>query len=149
MTTLTEDELAPSRRTGGNIGDDGGAGGRPGRSAAPTVGVAVAVAVALTGLATWSVASGRGSPDRLMVATADFAFSPLELRAGPGPIEVTLTNTDAVTHTFTIPSLGVDLVVASGEADTSTFEARPGRYRFICTVPGHDVPGMRGVLTVG
>lgn len=89
-----------------------------------------------------------GPSPEVMLGADNFAYSSRELTAPAGDIRLTLANTDAVTHTLTIASLGVDLVVESGGAATAEARVRPGRYQFVCTIPGHDVPGMRGVLRV-
>lgn len=115
--------------------------------------VAVVVAAAVSCVAFVSIVAFRalrpeGDPHRVVLAAGGNEYSARLLHARHGDLEVTFANTDAVTHTFTVPELGVDLVVASGEAGTASFRARPGTYRYLCTVPGHDGPGMRGELRV-
>lgn len=151
METIIEEQVRkrPSRRAGATPSDDNGV-ERVSRRPLKRLwwaGVA-AVVLAVAATAGWRVLDLSGRSNELLVGADDFAFSSLELKARRGMTEVTFANTDAVTHTFTIAELGLDLVVASGEAGTATFEARPGRYQFLCTIPGHDVPGMRGVLRV-
>lgn len=92
--------------------------------------------------------SQRATAHAVLVAVSDLTFSARDLRVEAGEITVSLANTDAVSHTFTVDELSVDLEVGPGEAAQATFDAEPGQYPFICTVPGHDTPGMRGVLTV-
>lgn len=115
--------------------------------------IAVVAAVLVAGVATVVVAASvldRSSPAaaEVVLTTDDFTYSPQHIEVSAVAVELTMANVDAVTHTFTIPALGVDLVVGGGEARSLTFDVREGTYEFICTVPGHDTPGMRGELVV-
>ncbi len=117
---------------------------QPGRGVALLAALllATALAVALPRF------TGRTGADRLVLAASELEYSARVLEARPGEVEVTFANTDAVPHTFTVPALGVDLEVAPGEARTATFSARAGSYSYLCTIPGHTGPGMRGELKV-
>ncbi|MGH3085383.1 MAG: plastocyanin/azurin family copper-binding protein [Gaiellaceae bacterium] len=39
-------------------------------------------------------------------------------------------------------------IVAKGGVSKITLKLRKGKYRFLCTVPGHEAGGMWGILTV-
>ena len=113
--------------------------------------LALALVVAVAGALAVVVYDRVTAPptgDELFLGATDFEFSDRTLRAAPGAVEISFANTDAVPHTFTIPELDVHLEVGGGEAKRTTFAAEPGRYQYVCTIPGHDTPGMRGVLTV-
>lgn len=99
------------------------------------------VAVAVTTL-------GRPTNRELLLGVSDFTYSTRSLRAPAGEIRLAFANTDAVPHTFTIEALDLEVEAGGGEAARLTFDAEPGRYDFICTIPGHDVASMRGVLVV-
>ena len=95
------------------------------------------------------VAASGGSADReLLLGVSDLTYSTRSLRAQAGELHLAFANTDAVPHTFTIEALDVEVEAGGGEAARLTFTAEPGSYDFICTIPGHDTPSMRGVLTV-
>jgi glucose/arabinose dehydrogenase/plastocyanin len=83
------------------------------------------------------------------VTMVDIAFDPADL-AIPANTDVTITlpNTGAALHTFTIDELGVDVEVAAGDTGTVTINAPAGTYEFYCSVPGHKEAGMVGTLTV-
>jgi uncharacterized cupredoxin-like copper-binding protein len=59
-----------------------------------------------------------------------------------------LDNHDLFWHTFTSDELGVDLKVPMSASQQIQFTAGPGVYHFHCTIPGHDLLGMTGTLTV-
>lgn len=79
------------------------------------------------------------------VSAANFAFSPTSVPVDAGAeIELTFTNDDSTQHSFTSEELGVDLVVQSGESDSTTFTAPDsGSVEFVCKF--HDA--MRGTVT--
>lgn len=91
-----------------------------------------------------------GAPEVEVVAR-DLSFSPAELRVEAGTtVNLVLRNEGAVLHDFTIPSLGFRLEAPPGEtAAASLTVPTPGRYPFLCTVPGHAEAGMTGVLVAG
>lgn len=123
------------------------------REATPTA--APWVAVASSGLMLIALMSGgaAASPAEveaggIHLVSENVAFSDTQLTAPAGEVTVTLENNDLFWHTFTIEELGVDLRVPVGAEIPITFDARPGEYRFICDIPGHQQAGMMGILTV-
>ena len=81
-----------------------------------------------------------------------FRFSPDRIEVAPGQqVTVRVVNRGASAHDFAVPDLGVETgLIDPGQEKTVTFTApsKPGEYRFICTVPGHEQLGMHGVLAV-
>ncbi|HRA47002.1 MAG TPA: cupredoxin domain-containing protein, partial [Thermomicrobiales bacterium] len=61
---------------------------------------------------------------------------------------VTLKNTGALPHNFSIPDQNISQDVASGATETITLNLPAGTYNFDCDEPGHKEAGMVGVLTV-
>lgn len=120
--------------------------GLPGRAVTATV-----VGLALVAGGGWLVARERDERPvaaDLLLRIDGLAYSTSSLRTPAGLVRLAIANTDAVPHTFTVTALGVDVEVAGGEAVETEFSATAGAYEFICTIPGHDTPEMRGVLTV-
>jgi plastocyanin len=100
------------------------------------------------GVATPSVASTAS----LTVTATEWRFDPatLHLRAGQS-LTLSVTNTGAELHTFTVPKLGIDSgPLQPGATRELTFTAPPdrGRYDALCTFPGHEEAGMIGSLVV-
>lgn len=119
-------------------------------SAARTVALMGVVAIAaVVGLAVTLGSSSTVLQEGDLAVTADqTAFSATDLEVEAGQVSVHLENRDYFWHTFTIAELGVDLRVPVGAAGRVTFEAPTGSYEFVCAVPGHDIAGMIGTLTV-
>lgn len=103
--------------------------------------------------------------DVLNVKAQDLAFDQTQLAVPAGAkVTVNLTNTGALEHNWVLVHEAVELttvtaadainqaaseILAGGKSTTLTFTApAPGRYQFICTVPGHAIAGMVGKLTV-
>lgn len=87
-------------------------------------------------------------PSDVRVAVENMAFSNTALRAHHGHVVVEMQNHDLFWHTFTIEPLGVDLKVPIQATQQVAFEAPAGVYTFHCTIPGHELLGMTGTLTV-
>jgi uncharacterized cupredoxin-like copper-binding protein len=104
----------------------------------------------------------------IKVDMTNFRFSPSSLTARPGRLRVTAANSGSEEHELVLirtdaaaGSLPVKKGKASeqgsvgeisqqrpGQAASHTFVLKPGRYVYICNVPGHYQAGMRGTLTV-
>lgn len=84
------------------------------------------------------------------ITVRDFEIVPGEVRVTSGEaVNLTVTNRGAAPHDFTIPDLGIRVVVAPGQTETVGFSASvPGTYDTLCTVPGHAGAGMIGTLVV-
>ncbi len=113
--------------------------------ASVVVGVSAMVGLAFTRCAD---AAPPAATQQILLATEDFTFSERSVSAPAGRLELTLANLDAVPHTFTVAALDIDLVVGGGEVRSLTVDVIPGEYDFVCTIPGHDGPGMRGELVI-
>lgn len=80
------------------------------------------------------------------VLAARIEWDPQIVSVAAGTAGVWVENEDGVRHTFTIEELGVDLEVPALRARRVDFDAQPGSYEIICTVPGHET--MTGTLIV-
>jgi plastocyanin len=76
------------------------------------------------------------------------SFSASSATAPPGKVEFVMDNPSPIQHNIALDGDGEGDVVGTG--GTSRFEAnlKPGKYTFLCTVPGHADGGMKGELTV-
>jgi uncharacterized cupredoxin-like copper-binding protein len=119
--------------------------------------------------------SGSGSPAGTRVTSGqttlsmtDFKFKPKTLSAKPGKLRVTASNEGQEPHELVLiatskapnalPTRGKQASEAGavgeipeqqpGHRATHSFKLTPGRYTYICNVPGHYKAGMYGRLTV-
>ena len=100
-------------------------------------------------------ASAGSQPQPRASATADrvsakeFAFK-LGTRSvrKPGRVTFTLANVGHVGHNFHILGKGTPTIQPGKTARLAVRFRKRGRFRYLCTVPGHAAAGMRGVFTV-
>jgi uncharacterized cupredoxin-like copper-binding protein len=115
-------------------------------------GLRAALALAALGLAVAPVAASSqgavGTPARVRVVMTDYAFALSRKVVKPGTVVFSVVNKGEVVHDFRIAGKKTP-VYDSGQSGTlRVVLKRPGRYPFICTVPGHALAGMKGVLRV-
>jgi len=83
--------------------------------------------------------------------TGALAFSAGKATAPAGPLELIMKNLASIQHNIAIEGGGLDkkgAVVGKGGTSTVSVTVKPGKYTFLCTVPGHAAGGMKGTLTV-
>jgi len=121
-------------------------------SFAPAAGVRAGVATGLVIALVVAVAPHiriRGArPGDIVVRMAATAYSPRVLRAQAGDATVFVANNDLFWHTFTIDDLNLNVSVPVGAGRRAHVVLRPGRYRYYCRVPSHELAGMTGTLVV-
>ena len=110
--------------------------------------LALAVILALGGIAAATASSTTLSGKALVVSATNARFSATTLTADHGTVTIDFTNNDLFWHTFTVPALGIDIrTPVKGHGQVSV-NAQPGSYEFFCAIPGHKSIGMRGTLIV-
>ena len=89
-----------------------------------------------------------GPPVELAVGIFDFAFATGELTLPAGqPVVLSIRNSDAFPHTFTIDDVvDSDIVRAGSDAVIEFLAPAAGSYTFYCRV--HGAQAMSGTLTV-
>lgn len=85
------------------------------------------------------------------VVMTDFAFNPRDVEASRGET-LTVLNDGGIAHNLTVERGSVRVAGTSsflaGDRERLRIAMAPGRYRILCTVPGHERLGMTGTLTV-
>ena len=76
------------------------------------------------------------------------AFTASTATAPPGKIEFVMDNPSPIDHNIALEGDGEGEVVGNGGTSRFTATLKPGKYVFLCTVPGHAEGGMKGDLTV-
>jgi glucose/arabinose dehydrogenase/plastocyanin len=99
--------------------------------------------------ATPAASAGGNAASEATVTMVDIAFQPSELTI-PADTDVTvsLPNTGASLHNFSIDELGISVDVSPGDTGSATINAPAGTFEYYCNVPGHREAGMVGTLTV-
>jgi plastocyanin len=128
-------------------------------SAAPATSSTAAAATSSTAAAaatSSSSAPSSGGGSKIAIAAnpgGALKFDKTSLTAKAGKVTVAFTNKAPLSHNFTIQSASGATVAATptfnGGTKTLTATLKPGKYTFLCTVPGHAMAGMKGTLTVG
>jgi plastocyanin len=123
-------------------------------SAAATTSTAAAAA-GTTSSAASSSAPSSGATTRLAIAanpSGMLMFDKTTLTAKAGTVMITFTNKSSLGHNFTLKSPSGSTVGATptftGGAKTLMLKLKPGKYTYLCSVPGHAAAGMKGTLTV-
>jgi plastocyanin len=95
-----------------------------------------------TGGATGATQTGSGGGGGTTITIAGFAFDPDTITVS-GPTEVTITNEDSATHTFTLDDGSVDETVEQGATETVTVDVSAST-GFHCNIH----PQMTGQIEV-
>lgn len=99
---------------------------------------------------TTSAAAPAAGAEEFTVEAGDLWFRPdtVEIEAGQ-TVNLTVDNTGRAFHDLTVAELDLRVDVEAGDATTTAVTVdTPGTYDFFCSVPGHEVAGMRGQLVV-
>jgi plastocyanin len=94
---------------------------------------------------------GAGGGAGIEVEAGDLFLKPSELKAAPGPVQVTYKNSGQLQHTLVVeedPKFE-KLVADGGKTVSGTLQVGPGTYTLYCDVPGHRAAGMEAKLLVG
>ena len=80
--------------------------------------------------------------------TGALAFTASKATAPPGKIEFVMENPSPIDHNIALEGDGEGDVVGNGGTSRFSANLKPGKYVYVCTVPGHAEGGMKGDLTV-
>jgi mono/diheme cytochrome c family protein len=68
--------------------------------------------------------------------------------APAGSLTINSQNKSQTPHDISVQGQATGKVVRGGGTSTIKVDLKPGKYTFLCTVPGHAQAGMKGTLTV-
>jgi uncharacterized cupredoxin-like copper-binding protein len=102
-----------------------------------------------------------GSPAVLQAATAhasatttvtvtalEFKFTLSKSSVKHGTVLFKVVNKGHIAHDFKIDGTKTPLIKPGKSSTLTVTFAKPGRYPYVCTVPGHAAAGMKGTLKV-
>lgn len=91
-------------------------------------------------------------PAEVRIVSSEFNYAPANVRVAAGRmVTLVLDNSRGETeHGLFVPNLGFRLQAKAGEIARKSFVFdMPGKYEFVCDLPGHKEAGMNGTLFVG
>ena len=115
----------------------------------------IVASVGIAALAPAALASARTDPAAHTAATTisvtgkEFSFH-LSKRSisRPGTVTFSFRNVGTMAHDFAIAGKKTRLIRPHKTARLTVTFHKKGRFKYLCTVPGHAQAGMRGVFTV-
>jgi uncharacterized cupredoxin-like copper-binding protein len=117
-------------------------------SAATTAPAASAPAASAASATTAPAAAGSTT---VAVELKDFAIMLDKSTVSPGMVTFNVKNSGPSPHNFNVKVNGEEKGVTTldpGKTATLTLNLQAGSYDFRCNIPGHDLLGMKGTLTV-
>jgi len=114
---------------------------------APVGAVLVGAALVAAGPAASSHAP-TAKPVAVKVVMTDYAFALSKQKIVHGKAVFRVVNVGEVVHDFKIAGKKTPYITKGQSGTLSVALRKPGKYVFICTVPGHLAAGMKGILAV-
>jgi len=125
----------------------------PAATIAPTAAppTAPATTAPATTAATAPAASVASGGNVVMVQLKDFMITLDKSTVSAGMMTFNVKNNGPSPHNFNVKINGEEKGIPTidpGTTMTLTLDLKPGTYDYRCTIPGHDLLGMKGTLTV-
>jgi uncharacterized cupredoxin-like copper-binding protein len=89
----------------------------------------------------------RASATAVTVTATDFKFKLSKTAVPHGKVTFTVVNKGKTDHDFKINGKKTALI-GKGKSAKLTVTFKAGKFKYLCTVPGHAALGMKGTLTV-
>jgi uncharacterized cupredoxin-like copper-binding protein len=109
--------------------------------------LALAAPLAATGADTTAAAARATTLKVTAGKPTEFHFTLSKKAAAKGVVTFKVTNRGKLEHDLKIGGKRTKLL-APGKTATLKVKLKKGKFKFLCTVPGHAAAGMRGTLTV-
>jgi uncharacterized cupredoxin-like copper-binding protein len=112
-------------------------------SAALLIGLAACVIAVVPAL------GSRAATTTVTVRASEFKFVLSKRRAPKGTVFFKVTNKGKAAHDFKINGKKTRLLQPGKSTTLKVIFSKAGKFRYLCTVPGHAAAGMKGTFTVG
>jgi uncharacterized cupredoxin-like copper-binding protein len=116
------------------------------------LGLAALLAVAVFASVATAATTGTHATATTIKVTAgkptEFKFTVSKKRAKRGVVVFRVANKGSISHDFKIGKKRTKLLRSGKSAVLRVTFKKRGKYRFLCTVPGHAAAGMKGVIVV-
>jgi uncharacterized cupredoxin-like copper-binding protein len=114
----------------------------------------VVAAALLIGLAACVIAvvpalGSRAATTTVTVRASEFKFVLSKRHAPKGTVFFKVTNKGTIAHDFKINGKKTRLLPRGKSTTLKVIFSKAGKFRYLCTVPGHAAAGMKGTFTVG
>ena len=122
---------------------------RLGASAVLSVAAVAVAALLLAPVASaQATAPARTHATTIQVKAGEFFFRLSKKSAPRGKVTFVVKNIGSLEHDFAIKGKKTRLLQPGQTARLTVTFTKKGKYRYVCTVPGHAAAGMRGVFTI-
>ena len=107
--------------------------------------LAVAVLVAAAIALPVAIAGGATS---VSVTGKEYKFTLSKKSVKHGSVTFKFKNTGKLSHDFKIAGKATKIITKGKSASPLTVKLKKGKYKYVCTIPGHADKGMKGTLRV-
>jgi uncharacterized cupredoxin-like copper-binding protein len=112
------------------------------------VSVAALLLLVLVAALAVAPATARVQATTVSVTMTDLRFALSKKTVPKGAVTFNLRNRGQLPHDFRISGKKSPMVQPGKRGKLTVTFKKAGKFRYICTVPGHAAAGMKGVLTV-
>jgi uncharacterized cupredoxin-like copper-binding protein len=109
---------------------------------------AVVLGVAMCSLPVAAARTGGTKKTTVKVTATEFKFKLSRAAVPKGKVIFKVKNAGKLQHDFKIAGKRTRLLAPGKSATLTVVFKKAGKYRYICTVPGHAAAGMNGKLRV-
>jgi uncharacterized cupredoxin-like copper-binding protein len=113
------------------------------------VSAALLIALAACVIAVVPALGSRAATTTVTVRASEFKFVLSKRRAPKGTVYFKVTNKGTIAHDFKINGKKTRLLPRGKSTTLKVIFSKAGKFRYLCTVPGHAAAGMKGTFTVG
>jgi uncharacterized cupredoxin-like copper-binding protein len=107
------------------------------------------IALAACVIAAVPALGSRAATTTVTVRASEFKFVLSKKRVAKGTVYFKVSNKGTIAHDFKINGKKSRLLGPGKSTTLKVIFSKAGKFRYICTIPGHAAAGMKGTLTVG